>query len=298
MGLGLGLDMIKKLLLGALTVSLLTSCIQPPLDEEEYPATLDQVQSALADAWGVADPMTMKPGNFIFQETEQKIDGVTEPFYVLQEGTTVARIEDKTDSYRYIFTYQTREYKQGQAGPVSSREQERTIFKASPSFQVKALNNLLQNQSDLRPMAEDQEMTLGYERVSSLFYACVKTPELDTYCQQELGLDRCDIQCSNLKVETSGEPVPEEIKKQEQCGNFANCQFKTKKVSFDWTVSLIKGENVEKQRVNYSISLSQDLPFFARMTNYCFKQLFPVQGQKILVSTCTHLRNYLPEAKP
>lgn len=290
--------MIKKLLLGALTVSFLTSCIQPPVDEEDNPATLEAVQTALAEAWGVADPMTMKKGDFIFQETEQKIDGVTEPFYVLQEGTTIDRIISDTDSFKYIFNYQTQEYKQGQAGPVSTREQERTIFRAPPSLQVNALKTLLQKKDELKPMAEDHELTLGYERVSSLFYACIKTPELDTYCQQELGLDRCEIQCSNLKVKSQGESVPEEIKNQENCGTFANCQFKTKKVSFDWTVSLIKGENIEKQRVNYSITLSQDLPFFARMTNYCFKQLFPVQGQKILVSTCTHLRNYLPESKP
>lgn len=278
----------KKSLLLVLLVSTLTSCIKKPLDEEEIPSSVEEIQSTLSEAWGSADPLTMATNDFLFQETEQKLESNPTPFFVLQEGITISKKEELEKEFLYTFLYQNRVIKEGAEGKESTREDHRSVTKADPALAI--AKNVSSN--ELKTMADDYQMTLGFERLYGLAYACVKSDALDKYCKEQLGVDSCDIQCSNLKVSEEMRPVPDLIKAQPNCGNFANCSYRIKKVSFDWTVALTKGESVEKQRVNYSISLSPDMPFFSRVTEYCFRQLYPVQNQKVLVTTCTKLKNF------
>lgn len=264
------------------------SCIKKPLDEEANPASIEQVQSALSEGWGSADPLTMAPNDFLFQETEQKIENNQTPFFVLQEGITISKKEELATEFLYTFLYQNRVVKEGAEGKESTREDHRSVGK--PDAALAMAKSLQINK--LKTFADDYQMSLGFERLYGLAFACVKSDGLDKYCKEELGVDSCEIQCSNLVSTEEVKPVPDLIKAQENCGGFENCTYMVKKVAFDWTIALKKGESVEKQRVNYSISLSPDMPFFSRMTEYCFRQLYPVQNQKVLVTTCTKLKNF------
>ncbi|WP_413613063.1 hypothetical protein [Bdellovibrio sp. HCB-110] len=282
----------KLLLLLAFSVSMV-SCIKEPLEEEETPATVAEVQSALSEGWGQADPLTMAADDFLFQETEQKLENNPKPFYVLQEGITISKKEEKETEFLYTFLYQTKVYKQDQEGAQSTREDHRSVGKADASLAVaQSVLAKTQPMSTLKPLAEDNEMTLGFERLYSLAYACSKSDALDKYCKEQLGVDSCEILCSNLKSTEETRPLPELIQAQPNCGGFANCTYRVKTIQFNWTIALKKGESVEKQKVNYSIALSPDMPFFSRMNEYCYRQLYTVQEQKVLVTTCTKLKNF------
>lgn len=277
-----------KLTLLAFTISSLVSCIKEPLQEEENPATVAEVQSALSEGWGSADPLSMTPNDFLFQETEQTLENNPNPFFVLQEGITVSKKEETATEYLYSFLYQSKVYKQGEEGKESTREDHRSVTKADPA--VAMAKNLRAN--ELKTLADDYQMTLGYERLYGLAYACLKSDALDKYCKEQLKVDSCEIQCSNLKVSDVIRPAPDLMKTQPDCGGLTDCSLRTKTVNFDWTLALKSGESVEKQKVNYSVSFSPDLPFLSRMTEYCFRQLYPVQNQKVLVTTCTKLKNF------
>lgn len=302
----MGLNMIDKIrswkqatLILLLAVSIL-SCIKNPLDEEDVPALPEELQSALSEGWGQADPLTMKPDDFLFQETEQKIENDQKPFFVLQEGITISKKEETATEFLYTFLYQNKVIKRDQEGTASTREDHRSVSKpaapatpAALTAQVNSLHLLKNLQSkDLKALTDDYQMILGFERLYGLAYACTKSDSIDKYCKEQLKVESCEIQCSNLKVTNDIVPVPDLIKEQPNCGGYTNCSLNTKKIAFDWTIALKSGQTIEKQRVNYSVTLSHDLPFFARMTEYCYRQLITVQNQKILVNTCTKLRNF------
>ncbi|UOE99880.1 hypothetical protein [Bdellovibrio reynosensis] len=283
---------LKNLLLTMAACSSLVACIKEPMDEEQNPATVEQVQTALSKAWGNADPLTMAPNDFLFQETEQKIDSNGSAFFVLQEGITVSKREETATDYLYTYLYQNKVIKQGTEGAESTREDHRTVSKgtaAATSLQVQSHDF---QSHVLKPMADDYQMTLGFERFYGLAYACVKSDALDTYCKDTLKVDSCEIKCSNLKEETVVETAPELMKAQDNCAGLPDCKLNIKKVAFDWVIELKTGQNVERQRVNYWVKLSPDLPFMSRMTEYCYRQLYPVQNQKVLVTTCTKLKNF------
>jgi hypothetical protein len=292
MDLGLGLYMIKfksGLFIILAGFPVLSSCIKTPIDELDKPASIQEVQKALISAWGEADPVTMSTNDFLFQETEQKIDSSQTPIFVLQEGITISKKEELPEEFSYTFLYQNRVIKQGEEGKQSTREDHRSVSKPKQSLKV---NTLSEPSAKLRTMADDYQMTLGFERLYGLAYACVKTDSIDKYCKETLGYDSCEIECSNLTTSRETKPVPELIKAQPNCGGYANCSYQLDRVSFDWTISLKKGESVEKQRVNYAVAMSPDMPFLSRLSEYCFRQLYPVQNQKVLVTTCTKLKNF------
>lgn len=290
--MGLYMRIQKWLLLLALTAAT-ASCIKQPVDEEETPVTPQEVQGALAEAWGNPDPLSMTPNDFLFQETEQKIESNQNPFFVLQEGITVAKKEETSTEYLYTFLYQNKVYKQNEQGAESTREDHRSVTKANAALSVaQTAVKGLQPQSELKPLADDYQMTLGYERLFGLAYACIKSDALDKYCTETLGMDSCEIQCSNLETAEETRPLPDLIKNQPNCGGYADCTYKVKTIHFNWTIALKKGESVEKQKVNYSVAMSPDMPFLSRMSEYCYRQLYTVQNQKVLVSTCTKLKNF------
>lgn len=280
---------LKKILLLAGLVMALASCIKEPVDEDQSTSAED-VYSSLSGAWGTADPLTMQEKDFLFQETEQKLENNPEPFFVLQEGINILKKEETSSKFIYTFLYQTKDYKQGQEGPQSTRESYREVKKADPA--VVAATQALSAKSGIKPYAGDYEMTLGIERLMGLAYACVKTDALDKYCKENLGMDSCEIQCANLKVEEETRPLPDLIKARPNCGGFTDCKYQVKNVKFDWIIDLKKGDGTQRERVNYSISMSPDMPFLSRVTEYCFRQLYPVQNQKVLVTTCTKLKDF------
>ena len=303
------------------------SCLKKPnLQEDDKPATMAAVQSSLASTWGHADPATMNTNDFVYMETEQTIEQ-QDPRLVLQEGITVSQKNESSTDLNYTFLYQASTITNGQT-QQSTREDHRCVAKTSDgcsgsstqssatlassaapvtttstnsnAVSASAVPVSLQTLGRMQAVAEvkqystDLQMTLGFERLINLAYACEKTDALTTYCKDQLKLDSCDIECSNLQVIEDTQDPPDLIKQQPGCGGLANCKLHVKTVSFDWSFKQVQGSVTQKQKINYSITLSQDLPFLARMTDYCSRGLIdvPTTGSKVLVSVCNHLRNY------
>lgn len=288
--MGLDMNLVKWLTLCALTLGLL-SCMKEEEETPEIPASAQEVGTAIAEAWGNTDPLTMEPGDFLAQDTERKIDNATEPFFILQEGIQVKSKTEKPDHFEYVFLYATKVEQQGAVGKESTRETPPlSVYKPDPA--AASIASVKTLEKALRPMADDYSMTLGYFQVANLIYACANSEEQNKYCQENLGVDSCEIQCSNLKASEKVVPVPAAIKAQANCGGFADCSYTVKSVAFDWTIVLKKGQSVEKKKVNYSVSMSPDMPFLARMTEVCNRQLYAVQSSQVLVTTCTKQRNY------
>jgi hypothetical protein len=303
---------LKRIILASLFVGAVVSCVKAP-ENEDVNNTPEEVGNALAESWGETSPLSMTVNDFISQDTTQKVDTNPTAFFTLREGITISKKDELSDRWLYTYLYQFNTIRGDSETPLSTKEDTRTVGKPTPptatttgkAAELTVADNIRSiQQKDLKPMADDYHMSLGFEKVFGLAYACEKTENTDKYCKETLELDSCEIQCANLKVQEVMRPVPDQVKAQPNCGGFANCMWRTKMVSFDWILTLKKGGTSETQRVNYLVSLAEDLPFFARMTDYCYRQLITISipddpgnamnGRKVLVNTCTTLQNYRP----
>lgn len=279
---------------------------QPELEEESVPATLEAVQNSLVDAWGSVSPLTMLKGDFVYQETEQKIDTM-EPKLALQEGITVSNITETSTEYDYTFLYQSAVIT-GDNASQSTREDHRSVVKqtaapeAEPSLATSDLSQAslkmaqlnLHKLSSVKTMSDDLQMTLGFERLIMLAQSCKMTDALQKYCQENLKVDSCEIKCSNLSATSEVRPAPDLMKAQPNCGGLPNCQMHVKTVTFDWAILLKTGNQTEKQKVTYTLSMTQDLPFLSRVLDYCSRGLVQVPNSttKVLVTVCNKLKNF------
>ncbi|WP_413576971.1 hypothetical protein ACLVWU_02490 [Bdellovibrio sp. HCB290] len=289
---------LQRVVLAAIVASTLSCMKTPDLEDKSIPATAEEVAGALVTSWGVVEPLQMLKGDFILQETDQQIDTMN-PRLVLQEGTTISSITEPPDDptvFKYEFLYQTAVIT-GDNSSQSTRKQYRTVSKESDltakSTALATTKSVLAKKSDITAKADDYELTLGFERVLMLAYACVMTDDLQKYCKENLKLDSCEIKCGNLTSVTEVRPAPDLIKKQPHCGGIPNCELNVKKVTFDWSILMKTGTAVEKQKVTYSISVTQDLPFFARVLDYCNRGLVQIpDSSKVLVTVCNRLTNF------
>lgn len=288
--MGLNMNTYLKPLLALLLTTTAVSCVKTPeLEEDETPSTIMEVQDSLSSAWGDADPLTMKPNDFLLQQTFRKIE-TGEDRMLLQEGITISKKEERTNDWLYTYLYQTETLTSDGNTQQSTREDHRTVTKAEPAMEVFQRGQKLKG--EISPMADDLHMSLGFERLIGLAYACQLTSEQQKICTETLGYDSCEVKCFNLKSLEETRPAPDLIKAQPNCGGLPNCTMKVKTISFDWAAYYKKGEGTEKQKVNYSISMSPNLPFFSRVTDYCYRALAQAGTQKALVTVCTKLKNY------
>lgn len=312
-------------------LSTLLSCMKKPnLDEPSTPASLMEVQKAMIAAWGQADPASMMPKDFMYQETEQRIE-LQEPKIVLQEGITVSKREETDNEFNYTFLYQTAVPTSDQTQQVT-QEAHRCVSKTSDGCQpntasdavtvnsishhlphlltdlvsfagnknadpIVILKNLTTMQNaGIKTMSNDSQLTLGFEKFVSLAYACQTSAAVKKYCVDKLGADSCEISCSNLTTAEEIQPAPDLIKSQPNCGGFTDCKINIKRVSFDWNFILVKGKSTQKQKINYTIAVSPDMPFLSRVNESCSRGLIDVPqiGSKVLVGICNRVKNYQP----
>ncbi|QDK36626.1 hypothetical protein [Bdellovibrio sp. NC01] len=299
-----------------------SSCMKTPeLDEKAEPASVQEVQSAMAKSWGNSDPLSMTVNDFVYTETDQRIEQ-QDPRLVLQEGITVSNKADATNEVNYTYLYQVAVIN-GTSSQQSTREDHRCVAKndngcpdptpsdgssdssdgsSSTTAVPKELRGLSKLQkaaggsSDIKPYADDYQMSLGFEKFLSLAYACQKSDSLAQYCKDQLGVDTCDIQCSNLAVKEDSQDAPPSMKALANCGGLTDCKIKLKRINFDWSFITKKGTTTHSQKINYSMALSQDLPFLSRLVEYCSRGLvdIPSSGTKVLVTVCNRQKDYKP----
>lgn len=292
---------MKKTLLLTLSGLLFTGCVKiPNMDEDEVPTTPDAVVESLSKGWGTTDPLSMKKGNFVLNNTYRTIDN-GEAKLVLEEGVTVFNQIEREKDYLYKFLYQTR-YKDNLGNEkLNTTETERVVNKSANALEeiseakVLAANPILNllKKNDVSTYAEDYRMTLGFENLVGLAYACELSEDQQKYCTEQLKYDSCEVKCFNLKETTVSTDKPPYIKQIAPCSDPLNCKTTYETISFDWAVYYKKGANTEKQKVNYSITMNKELPFLARVTNYCYRTLVAVESQMVPVKFCNRQENYI-----
>lgn len=320
----------RYLLIAALTtVSLATtSCLEKETEtQKDKPFAASDVASELLNAWDYSNPLsdpvdTMAVRNFVYYDNTQQLE-TSAPRVYLQEGITlmdrtIATDPDKpaNDLYTYFFAYQTVKYDGDVASP-STRQQERTASVPKPSptptpaalgaaaalkgadldLKLMALNTSGQDNS-VRAMEEDLFMQLGYEKIVILPQYCASSPDLEKACQEQLGADTCSRSCSNLVSYSEVVDPPALIKAQPDCGGLPNCKMTLKRIKFDSTFTVVKKGATQTQKIIYSIAVSPDLPFLARVYEFCQRGLFNYNSSKILLKNCTVLRDYQKYAAP
>ncbi|MBO9668175.1 MAG: hypothetical protein J7501_15340, partial [Bdellovibrio sp.] len=196
----------------------------------------------------------------------------------------------------YKFAYQANVINADGTSKPWSREDSREVMKPSAStdsaLKVAKLN--LHKLSSVQTMSDDLQMTLGFERLIMLAHSCEMTDELQKYCVENLKVDSCEIKCGNLSSVAEVRDAPPLIAKQTNCGGLKDCKLNVKKVTFDWTIILKTGQNVEKQKVSYTLAMTQDLPFLSRVLDYCSRGLvqIPNSSSKVLVTVCNRVKNF------
>ncbi len=283
-----------------------TGCLKPPsqtLDHgPEVPAS--EVQLAILDAWGSADPATIGPREFVSLEQDQKISTL-DPRVVYKESTEVRERNVSGDEITYSLLVRTTSTDEtGSFKPVTSIDQKLVVKNPtntqnlmtaarSPAFpdSIEALQKsmangrggLFQNSND----GKVQESSLGLQTVLSMFDACVKSKDWD-------------VTCHNLSVNHGWSLPPIGVSNRPDCGGIPNCQISFKRISFDLVVNLPSsdGKSTHEEKVIYDFTISQDVPYLSRLTDFCYQGLVTASGQRILVKICNRVQNFIKELPP
>lgn len=257
----MGLNMKQILTLLCFTF-LLSSCVEKPELTEDHgpvvPAT--EVQKALVDAWGDADPLSIQVGDFVYLEKDQSIEDM--PARVVgQIGLTVADRTETPQEVTYKLIRQINEITNGQS-KLSTREEQIVV----PNTTI---------QSDLKAQA------IGVQTLYSLLQACV--PDQDW-----------NVTCHNLKIKTEKGAPPSLIKQKANCGGIPQCEMTYKKVSFDLVLKTQTPSGIKEDKVNYSVVISPEAPYLARLMNFCYRGVITVSpsNAQYLVQLCDRVLNF------
>lgn len=244
----------------ALTLS--SSCMKKPeLEDDHGPVVpVASIQQALIEAWGNADPTSIKVNEFSYMEKEQAIEDLPAKL-VGQEGMTVAKKETTASEIKYTVIRQINEIVNGQS-KLSTKEETITI----PNTTIQSVKT----------------MALGVQTMQSLLMACI--PE-----------EGWNVTCHNLKVKNEVVPAPELVSKQEGCQGLPDCKMNLKHVSFDLVVVGQNEDGSSRQdKVNYQVTVSPDAPYLSRLMTFCYRGVVTVApaGNQYLVKICDKVKNF------
>ncbi len=285
MDLGLGFYM-RKLLLVLTCLSLTTSCMKKlSEDDSDGPvANATDVQQSLLKAWGNVDPATIQKNEFMYIEKEQKIHDYPAKV-VMQEGITVAdrQIDTANDQIVYTLLHQINDLS-GEESKLSTTE-EKIAVPNTQSLVAETMGDLqTAGVHERDEHGEVKQLNLGIQTIQNMLMACVK------------GAD-WNVSCHNLKYREELRAAPEYYQNQPNCGGLANCKIRVRIVSFDMIVTTQTNQSTaQKQKVQYTIATSPDVPYLSRLMDFCYRGLVyvPAAGQKILVSMCSYVRGLKP----
>ena len=117
---------------------------------------------------------------------------------------------------------------------------------------------------------------------------------------QSLALTACDQSssypetCHSLAVNEIAYKVPANSAHQHDCPDLFNCTVKAKKIEFDQLLNYKLDASGKPHRIHHSFIISQEVPFTARVLEYCTRSLYDLQGieQKILADICYKVNKY------
>lgn len=276
-----------------------TSCLKPPSQTEDHGPVVPpvDVQKAIIEAWGDGDPSTILKNEFMYMEQDQRISTM-DPRVVYKESAQVLSRDETADtiSYKVLFR-STAMDETGQFKPETSVEHPIVIQKSSsarassyaqdPAFpdSLESLRESMAQGSVGLHSKEDGQVQerffVGVQTVISLLDACVKS-------------ENWDVTCHNLRLTEGWMAPPTGIASKPNCGGIPSCQIRYKKVAFDLVVNLPNetGGGTHQEKVIYEMTISPDVPFLSRLTEFCYQGLVQASGQRILVKICNKVQNF------
>ena len=297
--------MIKKTFLHALvcltTISVCSSCVKSPtLDQQDTGVAVEalDVQKAVALAWGDADPaLLLRKNDFAYIETDQTVQGY-DPRLVTQTGITVSDRSISSDQtlvhHRVLFQLAEID-SNGHANTSTTAEDFDVTNTLKPVTPVPAASSSSVSAAELTSKmvktlttaadgsGQVREHALSIDVAANLFQICaLSTPANVT------------LKCYNLVTSAEVRPAPDLVAAQPNCGGLPGCQMHVNNVAFDVLLTTTTPDGVSTQKIKFISSISPDVPYFARVLDYCTVGLVdvPSMGQKVLVKVCDHLKNF------
>lgn len=300
--------MIRKSLLQALvclmTIGLCSSCVKSPqLDAQDTGVAVESlaVQKAVALAWGDADPaLILRKNDFAYIETDQAVQGY-DPRLVTQSGITVSDRSISSDQklvhHRVLFQLAEIDSSGGSKTSTTAEDfdVENTLSVPTPAPTLAAVSSKSLSAAALTSdfvktlvsaadgSGQVRQHALSIDVAANLFQICaLQTPA------------NVVLQCFNLVTSSEVRPAPDLVAAQPNCGGLPGCQMHVNNVAFDVLLTTTKPDGVSTQKIKFISSISPDVPYFARVLDYCTLGLVdvPSMGQKVLVKVCDHLKNF------
>lgn len=288
--------MIRRLKTPLMILSLLagTSCLQEPnLKTENGPEVPAQdVQKAILDAWENADFNSIKKDEFIYLEQDQKIASL-DPKIVYKESSQILdRTEADANTWRYRFLIRSQAFENGSFKPVTAYENTidmpkspslTSLSRSKASFpdSVEALQKSMAEGRVGLASSGGNNHYLGILTIQNMLAQCVKSEEWD-------------VTCHNLRVsQTVGAP-PAAVVNEPNCAGIPNCQIRYRKIAFDLVVNLKDEDSgsVRTEKVIYEMTISPDVPYLARVMEFCYQGMVPTATQRVLVKMCNRIEKF------
>lgn len=273
--------MSYRFLVVLLSLLVTTSCMKKLADsDDDGPAvSAESVQDSLIQAWGDVDPATIQKNEFAYFEREQKIQD-EDPVTILQEGITVSDRQVGSDEIVYTLLHQINDLSNGSSKLSTTEEQVSVDLSGTSAMKEMALAAQSLNKED----SGVQQTALGVQTMQSLVTACVKDTDWD-------------VECHNLQYSETTRPAPDLVKDQANCLGLPDCQIRVRNVSFDLVLNVKNDDGTtSRQKVQYWVAVSPDVPYLSRLMDFCYRGLVdvPSLGQKVLVQTCSYVKNFKP----
>lgn len=292
---------LSRFAVAALALALCSSCIKKPelagIDSGVKAEALD-VQKAVSKAWGNADPaLLMRKNDFVYITVEQTIQGYPTTIPV-DEGQTVTErnraVVDNRNVIHHKIAHQVREFKTDGTYDTSTQSEDFDVTDTLPltaqaveqsglssrEAATKALDRLSTRSDDGTVRQRD----ISFDVAQYLFQVCTLEPT-----------DGTKVECYNLTTSNEVRPAPPLVASQPNCGGLPECLMHVTTVDFDVILTLPDADHT-KEKLSYHVAISPDVPYVARVVDFCTSGLVRVQSndQKIpiLVRTCKMVRNF------
>jgi hypothetical protein len=280
MDLGMGFNMMKKLLTAGLCAGFLltTSCLKKQnLEDDNLGEAIAPIEmtKAIGGGYGSYDYNEIKAGEFTSVRYWNRIqDSVVQN--VTQQGIEVTRAVNTVDKLSMDLLVQTEIFSSSGQNSQSSTVQWTGIDIEKPTGLMAQNKSLQTKASDL---ATPNLLFLSFEALA--FGICHDEGEYPETCHN---LQKTDIQYQ----------VPVAAIAQHGCTSAANCTIAAKRVEFDRVLKTVIDKDGKPKRVHYTITLSPNVPFMSRMLEYCTRALYEMTNtdQKLLADVCYTVNNY------
>lgn len=281
-----------------------SSCMKKPdMKSDDGPAIEPAVvQKALSDTWGNASILEIQKDEFAYTEKSLTIAQLPSRV-ILQDGKTVQTVEDQPSHRIYQILQQIAEIQEDNQQKLSTSTRNLCIDKqddgcanaekslgqnaGTPAPEVLNIARALVTQDLHQQAGNSPELPLGLETMRSFLYLCVSG-------------EGWNVSCHNLTTTEEQEDAPPMVARQTNCGGLPGCKITKRTIRFDVIVQYKdpKDGSSTSTRARYTIKVAPQLPYLARLTDFCYEGLATYQQQKFPVKVCQNVRNFARPGSP